>query len=75
MITAEDKFKYIESTNKTYHYIYYHRTKKNKNHKCKQKVITVQKELKKQEPKLNNLTDLLLEERIDTDDFDRRKNE
>lgn len=119
MITAEDKFKYIESTNKTHHYIYYHCTKRNKNHKCKQKVITVQKletqiidilksveilpefrdwaldiikrdyhkeleqreliygnlqkELKKQETKLNNLTDLLLEERIDTDDFDRRK--
>jgi len=119
MITAEDKFKYIKSTNKNHHYVYYHCTKKSKNHKCTQKVITkekleiqivdllksikilpqfkdwainiikrdfhkeleqreiiytnLQKELKRQETKLNNLTDWLLEERIDKDDFDRRK--
>lgn len=43
MITAEDKFKYIESTNKTHHYTYYHCTKKKQNKKCKQKVITREK--------------------------------
>lgn len=119
MITAEDKYRYIESSGITHHYIYYHCTKKNQNMKCTQKVITVkkleeqikdvlksieiipefrdwaieiikrdyhkeleereliynnlQKELKIQETKLFNLTDLLLEERINKDDFDRRK--
>lgn len=119
MITAEDKFKHIESTWITHQYTYYHCTRKKVWHKCKQKVITVeklesqiidilksieilpeftewainiikrdfhkeleereiiynnlQKELKTQENKLNNLTDMLLEERIDKDDFDRRK--
>lgn len=119
MITAEDKFRHIKSTNKTHHYIYYHCTKKNPEHKCSQKVITkdnleiqivdllksieilpqfknwavdiikrdfhkeleeremiytnLQNNLKVQETKLNNLTDWLLEERIDKDDFDRRK--
>lgn len=118
-ITAEDKFRHIESSWVTHHYIYYHCTKKSPNHKCKQKVITLgkiekqitdilgsieilpqfkewaleilkrdfhkeledreviydnlQKQLKIQETKLHNLTDLLLEERIDKDDFDRRK--
>jgi hypothetical protein len=33
----------------------------------------LQKELKTQETKLYNLTDLLLEDRINKDDFDRRK--
>ena len=33
----------------------------------------LQKELKNQETKLYNLTDLLLEDRINKDDFDRRK--
>lgn len=119
MITAEDKFKHIESTWITHQYTYYHCTRKKVWYKCKQKVITVekleaqiidilksieilpeftewainiikrdfhkeleereiiynnlQKELKTQENKLNNLTDMLLEERIDKDDFDRRK--
>jgi site-specific DNA recombinase len=43
MITAEDKFKYIQSTNKTHHYTYYHCTRKNPEHKCNQKVITKDK--------------------------------
>jgi site-specific DNA recombinase len=119
MITAEDKYRYIESSGITHHYIYYHCTKKSQNMKCSQKVITVkkleeqirdvlksieiipefrdwaieiikrdyhkeleereliynnlQKELKIQETKLYNLTDLLLEDRINKDDFDRRK--
>ena len=119
MITAEDKFKHIKSTGITHQYTYYHCTRKNPEHKCKQKVITIQKletqiidilksieilpqfkdwaidiikrdfhqeleeremmyknlqaELKVQENKLHNLTDMLLEERIDKDDYDRRK--